>query len=632
MLFIYSNYWEERQELCEVKSIENFVVSYEINGDYNLSFDMLANDRCAPYIDVKNYIYVSLDKRIEKGYEFNLQWFRITAVTRDKTTLKVVAKHIIHDGAQSFVPKFDEHIGRYSGEIFADIWADSNFYVMSEQDIINDHLSMTPCEVFTDFEKQDKQSRKDLTDLLMQNINQGELYIDNNNIALVDEIGVDYPELELAECKNLESLTIDEDSDGLITRLYAYGKDSLDLTATDIGAEYIDSPYIDIYGVREGYYEWSGISDPERLQAQAEWLFDPVNQNRIDVPRVSITGKITDLAGRGENDIEYHIGQRVRLPQYSDEQFRIIKIDWHPLRPFETEITIGKVKKDLFYYFKYFNNTETRIYQNIGKRIGASGNIYNTIVEVTKEEVLASDVIEAGSVFSQDIFTERLETNLVSYKCIPNLTANGSNITWDDDPHTYSCLNTETIRGYIKAEGINLQFIESHLVKCSDYSNIPLNAVEPLQINGKQVYYTSIQGSKNAYQYFTFATPQDKKPDISADNAEMFKVYVRKQEAEYVKAAYNFELENGTYNVILRFGVGDGTGRGIYQFLKNGEMGELSYIGREDGLKYGIRMSDKGLELLNGKNDTTFVPPTHFVDTAEEAEGQPEGHLVYIKE
>jgi hypothetical protein len=113
----------------------------------------------------------------------------------------------------------------------------------------------------------------------------------------------------------------------------------------------------------------------------------------------------------------------------------------------------------------------------------------------------------------------------------------------------------------------------------------------------------------------------------------MFKVYIRKTESEYIKLQHIFSLneEETTYNVVTQYGTGDGTGKGVYQFAKDGESGELVYIGREDGLKYGIRMDDTGLYLLNGQYTATVVPPTHILDSAtEDTSDIPEGHLVFI--
>ena len=96
----------------------------------------------------------------------------------------------------------------------------------------------------------------------------------------------------------------------------------------------------------------------------------------------------------------------------------------YPKKPYNNEITIGRVAKDLFYYFKKFNDTTNAVTTTINN-ISSDTTFKNQIIEVTKQEVLAADVIEASAVFAEDLQIERLETNIKSYKCIPNLVKTG---------------------------------------------------------------------------------------------------------------------------------------------------------------------------------------------------------------
>jgi hypothetical protein len=254
-----------------------------------------------------------------------------------------------------------------------------------------------------------------------------------------------------------------------------------------------------------------------------------------------------------------------------------------------------------------------------------------TIIKVTKEQVLSADVIEASASFITDLQVDRLRTNISKLICTPNITVEDDVASWTDGSPTYKAKTTVDITGYIEIEGITHKYIECHLVKPSSYLKMTQSEVQELKVGGKQLYFTSINGSQ-AFNYLTYATPQSKY-DMTDENAEMFKVYIRKTESEYIKLQHIFSLneEETTYNVVTQYGTGDGTGKGVYQFAKDGESGELVYIGREDGLKYGIRMDDTGLYLLNGQYTATVVPPTHILDSAtEDTSDIPEGHLVFI--
>lgn len=57
----------------------------------------------------------------------------------------------------------------------------------------------------------------------------------------------------------------------IITRLYPYGKDYLDITSVNDGKAYIDSPLIGEYeNIYEGYIDFLDIDNPAELLKEAE--------------------------------------------------------------------------------------------------------------------------------------------------------------------------------------------------------------------------------------------------------------------------------------------------------------------------------------------------------------------------
>lgn len=372
----------------------------------------------------------------------------------------------------------------------------------------------------------------------------------------------------------------------------------------------VDNP---IMTIEASYYLWSKIKG---------FRYRAVNLNNVANPLIEAGDAISIT---NENDNTYNTVVFRQEFSYNGNFTQTI----------ETE-TCSKVHEDSGARAGSIENkveaeiTEKFIEKAADKLIN-NQTFYNKIVEIIKNDVLYADLIKVNAIFSQNILTEQLQTNIVNYKCIPNLVKEGNIIRWQDDEHTYSCSNMDSVRGYIKMQGIKQQFIEAHLVKCSNYNKITTSEVQPLTVNDKQVYYASIIGDNNAYEYFTFINPKERNSTMTDDNVEMFKVYIRKTEREYVKLENKFILENGTYNIVTQYGVGNGTGRGIYQFSKDGDTGELVYIGREDGLKYGIKMNDTGLYLLNGQYTATVVPPMHIIEEGDNIDDIPDNHLVYIK-
>lgn len=585
MLYIYDSINGNKQAV--LNTAQGITITEEINGERSLSFE-------SPYGDVKNR-YITVNALIMCDY--NGQFYRVekfTASKQNPPTISVFCRHVFFDSEKIFVPSQDAIIGQYANAIFAEIWQNTDFVVMSDSELAN--LGMTAADTYTDLEAKNKATPYELTNALIDAISQGELYIDNKHIALVNEIGAGYEPLPLDVTKNMDNLTIDTDTSTLVTRLYPFGKNNLDLE-TDYGALYIDSPNIDKYGVIEGYMDFGAISDVDMLHERACWCFDSQNQNRIDVPYVTISGKYIDMSPINSKVRLPHLGQRVSVEGYENK--RIIKIVWKPQTPYDTEITIGQVKKDLFYYFKQFNNA-TIEYNAKGKNPADNPEVKTTIVEVTKQEVVAADNIEAMSAFIDDLQVERIETNVKQFICRPNLTVNGDSVKWTDKEHTYKADSKVNIRGYIKMEGLTQKFVEVHLVVPANYDKITVNEMQPLTVNGRQLYFTSVAGTQ-AFEYLTFTAPKTKYPNLTGDQAAMYTVYIRKTEAEYIKMQQSFEwnVTDNTYYVKTVYGTGDESGNGKYYFVKDADSGRFVYTSRFDGKERGFKLLDDGSYYTN---------------------------------
>ena len=77
-------------------------------------------------------------------------------------------------------------------------------------------------------------------------------------------------------------------------------KDDLTVSSENGGKAYIDSPNIEKYGVQEGYKDYSDYTSADKLYRNAKWEFDEDNEDRIDVPQLTISGKLIDLSKLAE--------------------------------------------------------------------------------------------------------------------------------------------------------------------------------------------------------------------------------------------------------------------------------------------------------------------------------------------
>jgi hypothetical protein len=268
---------------------------------------------------------------------------------------------------------------------------------------------------------------------------------------------------------------------------------------------------------------------------------------------------------------------------------------------------------DLARFNKYYaSEPPPEIDQAVINELLNSEQFFNDMKNVTKFEVVSAENIHAGSAFIGDLEVERIGTNRVAFICTPNLEftgkfdANGIPIcNWTDDARTYRCGQSGGIQPRITMEGISLSFIENRLVPVSNALKIDPEAVEPLKVGGRQLYFTSILGGDEPYAYMGYEPPSKRFPSISEANAAMFTVYTRKIEDPFVKAAFEFvptTLSDGTVTLSpgLWFGIGDENGNGRLFIRLDADAAFIVRTTRTGagvmpiGAELGIKIDDRG--------------------------------------
>lgn len=213
-------------------------------------------------------------------------------------------------------------------------------------------------EFLIDFFSTDKTSLWEFLHTVIENCGRGEIYSNGYKFALVERIGSDRG-VRLTLDKNMQNIDIERSTEDIITKLWAFGAEDLPLTNAKLengekyGKAYILSPNADIYGEHEGYRDYSDYTTPDKVYANAKWEFDPKNKERIDIPKLTISGRLIDLSKLEEyGDIEkVELGDTVHVYDVDGNEYaeRVIEGTWHPFEPTETLISIGHMRRDMFF-------------------------------------------------------------------------------------------------------------------------------------------------------------------------------------------------------------------------------------------------------------------------------------------
>jgi hypothetical protein len=257
------------------------------------------------------------------------------------------------------------------------------------------------------------------------------------------------------------------------------------------------------------------------------------------------------------------------------------------------------------------------------------------------------------------LYTDMLETNIDNYICIPVVQKDSSgNIDWTDPTHTYRLRTTLPLeaglnyhlRNFIRIEGSTVSYKEQRIIPPSGSTfAISNNNAVRLALNGKYLFFASIDEDNNGFTNITFQPPRklygenEKVPD-SIEVGETDKalntpwaVYVLKPSQEFTK--FNQEMiksvssaELATNEIRTIYGAGNGhahngetemayqnLSQGQFGFIKTQNSGGFIYISRADqnpngDKKYGILLQDDsannkiGNYLITDSKETKMYP------------------------
>lgn len=282
---------------------------------------------------------------------------RITRKMDGRDIVQVTAKDMFSRRAQdTFLPNVPDMIGKKTSAVIKkaletatdfSLYTDEELSAMGMEWVGNDKFLI-------DFFSTDKTTLWDFLHTVIENSGRGEIYSNGYKFALVERIGCDSDRgIRLTLDKNMQNIEIERSTEDIITRLYPYGSEDMHIGSVNGGVQYIDSPNKDIYGVHEGFKDYSDYTDPNKILANALWEFDPLNKERIDIPQITITGKLIDLSKLEEyGDIEkIELGDTVHVYDIDGQEHvqRVIEGTWYPYEARETVISIGHMRRDVFF-------------------------------------------------------------------------------------------------------------------------------------------------------------------------------------------------------------------------------------------------------------------------------------------
>ena len=354
---------------------DSFETGEVLNNAYNVKETRILNDTGSLEFD---YPYDRKARLISQNMlvSVNGHIYEISRTTRNMNgadSLHVYGTpHFVYEAQKAFITTIGDNIGKSSRvvlqaavKIISDFKEEVKekciFHIMTNAELSEKGMKwVADDELLIDFFSTDKTNLWDVIKTIIENLGRGEIFhettIDSNNnivcnIAIVERIGTDNG-VRLRLEKNMQSISIERNVSDMITRLWAFGSDDLTVSSVNGGKAYIDSPNIEKYGVQEGYKDYSDYTSADKLYRNAKWEFDEDNEDRIDVPQLTISGKLIDLSKLAEYGAaeKLEIGDTVHVFDIDGTEYvqRVIEYQAYPLEPKESNISIGHIRRDFF--------------------------------------------------------------------------------------------------------------------------------------------------------------------------------------------------------------------------------------------------------------------------------------------
>lgn len=322
--------------LAVLGNATNIKIKEVINGEFLLSFVLPRTDVSWQYVQPENFVKV-LDCSQGKDQLFRIRAFDEIRDNNGKLTSNVQCEHVYYDAHDCKFFPYVELIGQTPEQILTYAFSGTRFTIGTVE-------ITTKTDIFLD-----KAYPSEIVAKLVENVG-GELIKDNWTISLVNKRGSNTG-VEFRYGKNQATLKRETDAKNVITRLYPFGKDGLQIEG-NLG--YIDSPLINNYDrPRIGYIDYKDIEDPADLLAEALKEWSTTERDGIDKPKVTYSGEFVELKKLQEyGDVEaFGIGDVVEIIDEGlniNTTQRIMEYEYYPYEPKRSTVVLSNLNPRVY--------------------------------------------------------------------------------------------------------------------------------------------------------------------------------------------------------------------------------------------------------------------------------------------
>ncbi|MDP4133998.1 MAG: phage tail protein [Bacillota bacterium] len=329
----------DKNGLAVLINAKNVAVREVINGEFTLSFILPRNDPNWQYIRPENFIKV-YDASQKKDQLFRIRGLDEQRDKDGKITSNIQCEHVYYDAQDCAYFPTVEIIGDSPENILNYAFAGTKFTVGTVE-------ITTLTDIFLD-----RANPAQIVSQLIENVG-GELIKDNYTVNLVAKRGQSTG-VQLRIGKNIESFKKTTDSKNVVTRLYPYGADGMEISSVNDGKAYIDSPLITDYdNPKIGNMDYKDIDNPQMLLYKSSQEWSCAEYDGIDRPKVTYSGNFLELKKLKEyGDYEaFGLGDTAKVIDEgleTDTLQRIVDYECYPYEVQKSKVILANYKVKVY--------------------------------------------------------------------------------------------------------------------------------------------------------------------------------------------------------------------------------------------------------------------------------------------
>lgn len=333
--------------VCILENAYNVKINRKLNGDCTLEFDLPLNDPKAADVITENQVKVDNTVFIVKQ----------VVQQRDEDGRKVThvnCDHVMQELMDKYIGYYEE-LGTTATAALTVALAGTRFkpntsLITGTRDVTVDDAN--PLKVINEIIAQWSDSVSANIEILCSGLPDP---VDGKfTVGLYTRIGTDNG-VQFRYRKNIKSIKKTTDSRDVITRLYVYGKDALDITAATQNPAhlaYIDSAYIGNYrAIKEGSKTFNDEGEPDSLyDVGAKYL------SSVELPKVTYEVNVIELKFiSGYTAETFDLGDTITVV---DEELganvaaRIVEYEYYPYEKTRSKIVLANFKDVMLDYFR----------------------------------------------------------------------------------------------------------------------------------------------------------------------------------------------------------------------------------------------------------------------------------------